>query len=114
MKPTYWDQVIERYKVSGLKQLEFCSQGSIPINKFKYYWQKYRCRLIASKQSLVPQPAGPKFEPVFIEAKTSSNSISKSKYQSLSIKFSNEMVCSLDFEGSNIELAKFLKELAQL
>ena len=115
MQPTYWNQVIERYKDSGLKQEEFCSQDSISITKFKYYWQKYRNDLKA-KSPLSTKSVRPNFEPVSIKTKTSSSPVltSKLNHHSLSIKFSNDMVCSLNFEGSNLELAKFLKEMAPL
>ena len=45
---------------------------------------------------------------------SSSDVISKSKPHSLSIIFPNEMKCVLEFQGSNLELAKFLKEMVQI
>ena len=114
MKSEYWEQVIQRYIASGLKQAEFCALESVPFNKFKYHWKSHREILDATDLLQSPSKLS-SFEPINIHDKEiMAKPILKSKHHSLSIKFSNEILCTLDFDGNNIELAMFLKDMAQL
>lgn len=37
-KKAYWEEVLERYKASGLSQPEFCRQNNLSNNQFQYRW----------------------------------------------------------------------------
>ena len=112
MKPRYWDQVIARYISSGLKQEEFCILESIPFNKFKYHWKQHRAEQTTNKLS---KAISTSFEAIKIQDKEVISKLApQSKAHSLSLKFSNDITCILDFEGNSIELAMFLKEISKL
>ncbi|KGP63326.1 hypothetical protein EP47_09350 [Legionella norrlandica] len=36
----YWDEIIERYKASGLTQVEFCKCNNVMLNQFLYRWHE--------------------------------------------------------------------------
>jgi DNA polymerase elongation subunit (family B) len=36
----YWDEIIERYKISGLTQVEFCKRNDVLLNHFLYRWHE--------------------------------------------------------------------------
>lgn len=111
MDQRYWDMVIERYKSSGQLQEAFCKSENVPLNKFKYYWQKYRKK--AHKELSANRVYEPfNFEPVSVTESPSTEPPSKSlnNYE-LSLTFASGLNCQLSFNGSVFELAAFLKEL---
>ena len=113
MNQKYWDRVIEKYQASGQRQEDFCKSESVPLNKFKYYWQKHRAKSrleLSDKKNLMP----PTFEAIAFNKVSPINSAPKSEITtSLSLTLTNRVRCDFDFKGSTLDLALFLKEMSQ-
>ena len=65
----YWDGVFERYKASGLSQLEFCRQNDLSHNQFQYRWYERNKALKAQSLSVE------RFETVSVTSSTTTSSM---------------------------------------
>ena len=68
----HWNEIIERYKVSGLSQPQFCNQNELSFNQFQYRWYQHNLALKAKARAakLSNQASSKLFEPVTITARS--------------------------------------------
>ena len=122
-----WQQALRRYIASGQKQYEFCSNESLPFQKFKYYWQKHgkalrqEVELVQSRPFEAVTIEKPKLSPAVNCSEQNQLSQHQSHYKSddslisgLTLKFPSGMSCHVEFSGNNHALISLVKEVAQL
>ena len=106
-----WEPIIKRYMDSGLTQKDFCKKEGLVFLKFKYHWDNYRKR-----QSIKTTPhRQQRFEPIAFEQVSSPRPIENAPQTTckVSLKLPNAFECQLDFSGSMMDVAVFLKEVAK-
>lgn len=111
----HWDEIIERYKVSGLSQPQFCKQNELSCNQFQYRWYQHNRALKAKARSakLSNQASNNLFEPItikvpLIELKQTTNVVE------LAIHLPNQIRCDVKIDLCANEFLTLLKQLVML
>jgi len=91
---SYWQEIIKRFKVSGLTQKQFCSENNLPIGAFKnWYYRFYRSRS-------TEETAG--FTPIVLGDNASSSSRLKESNLILELPNAIKIIISPDFEEGTL------------
>jgi hypothetical protein len=108
----YWSAIIERYKVSGLSQPEFCKQNDLSFNQFQYRWYQHNLALKA-KAVMPNNQLGNVFESVTIPL-PSFKAKQSTKIIELAILLPNQVRCEMNIDLYAGEFSTVLKELVAL
>lgn len=111
----HWDEIIERYRVSGLSQPQFCKQNELSFNQFQYRWYQHNIALKAKARAakLSNQASSNLFEPVSItalsiEPKQTTNVVE------LAVYLPNQIRCDVKIDLRANEFSSLLKQLVML
>ncbi|KTD67552.1 hypothetical protein Lsan_0347 [Legionella santicrucis] len=51
-----WEEILERYKTSGLTQVEFCKRNNLVLNHFLYRWhEKSKALKVVQIRQFLPE-----------------------------------------------------------
>lgn len=111
----HWNEIIERYKASGLSQPEFCKQNALSCNQFQYRWYQHNLELKDKARAVVlsHQPANNIFEPVTI-AISSIAPKQTTNVVELAIHLPNQIRCDVKIDLCANEFSTLLKQLVAL
>ncbi len=111
----YWEEIHERYKVSGLSQMAFCKQNELSWNQFKYRWYQHNLELKAKARAAtsIPPSSGALFEPVML-ALPSITPKQTSTVVELALHFPNQIRCDVKIDLCANELSTLFKQLVAL
>lgn len=111
----HWNEIIERYKVSGLSQPQFCKQNELSFNQFQYRWYQHNLALKAKARAakLSNHASNNLFEPItitvpVIEPKPTTNVVE------LAIHLPNQIRCDVKIDIRANEFSTLLKQLVVL
>lgn len=96
----FWQQHIDSWQESGLRQVAYCKKHQLQPHRFSYWKRK----LSASKNSLVPATSG------FIKLIPDNISPASNQDTHLSVRLSNNHIIE-GIQGCNLHLAVQLIEL---
>jgi len=108
----YWSSIIERYKISGLSQREFCKRNELSFNQFQYRWYQHNLAL-KSKPVTPPHPSSSAFESVTISL-PSIQPKQPTNVVELAILLPNQIRCEMKIDLYADEFSILLKELVAL
>lgn len=99
---TNWEEIINRYQVSGLSQSSFCKQHSLSKNQFRYRWETRNKGLKTNKS-----PSS--FESISILSPQDSSAVKTTI--SISILLPNQIRCEVttDLNGFSPILAQLVQ-----
>jgi hypothetical protein len=91
-----WQQLMDRYRRSGLTKAEFCKSQKIPAHSFFYYQKFHR-----SSQSQLPQKTSQLFIPL----------VEKKEF---TLRINNAISLSFEEVPDALWMASFVKSLGEL
>jgi hypothetical protein len=110
----YWDEIIERYKVSGLTQVEFCKRNNLLLNHFLYRWHEKRKALERRAGKAVSSREKNKdvssFESVVL-AKPSPCTLQENSLVELTIHLPNHIRCVVKTSVTDDGISSLLKQV---
>ena len=111
----YWNEIIDRYKASGLTRPEFCKQNELSWNQFHYRLRLYSQSLkTMSKELTISHPiSSDSFEKITITP-TLVASKSATKVVDLVVYLPNQIRCKIAIDISTNEFPTLLKQLVAL
>lgn len=109
----YWEEILERYKVSGLSQMGFCKQNELSWNQFKYRWYQHNLELKAKAATSTSSSSRALFEPVML-ALPSITPKQTCTVVELAIHFPNQIRCDVKIDLCANELSTLFKQLVAL
>lgn len=111
----YWNEIIERYKASGLSQPEFCKQNELSCNQFQYRWYQHNLALKAKARAatLSNKPSRNLFEPITITLPSIASKQTANVVE-LAIHLPNQIRCDVKIDLCANEFSTLLKQLVAL
>lgn len=110
----YWDEIIERYKLSGLTQVEFCKRNNLLLNHFLYRWHEKRKALKRRAEKAVSSrekdTSVSSFESVVL-MKPSPCSLQENGLVELTLHLPNQIRCVVKVSVTDDSFSLLLKQV---
>lgn len=113
----YWDEIIERYKVSGLTQIEFCKRNNLLLNHFLYRWHEKRKALRGRAEKEVSSKernrSASSFEAVVLTT-PSLCSLQENSLVELTLHLPNQIRCVVKVSVTDDGFSSLLKQVMKV